>query len=114
MTDVRVELYFAMVDLVRVAQDAVLEPDVAGAITHVAARAADPRTFLDSVAAAADELGLALNEVDWVATAHGLSRAQINSDYYHALLPQLEHQPVGGGGGDFHCYPPGGSDERDT
>ena len=48
-----------------------------------------------------------------MATAHGLSRAQINSDYYHALLPQLEHQPVGGGG-DFHCYPPGGSDERDT
>lgn len=105
----REQVYFAMVDLVRSTDDCILEPDLAGAFTHVAARATDRDAFLAIVTEAASEMGLSLHDVEWVATSADLSRTQANSAYYHDLIPQLERQPVGWA--EFQCYPHGRSDE---
>jgi hypothetical protein len=51
-------LYFTSVDLVRDGDRCVLDPDLAGAFTHVAARAADENAFLELIADAAKQLGL--------------------------------------------------------
>jgi hypothetical protein len=70
-------LYFTSVDLVRDGDRCVLDPDLAGAFTHVAARAADENAFLELIADAAKQLGLIVHDVEWMCGTDCLSRRQV-------------------------------------
>jgi hypothetical protein len=72
----------------------VLDPDLAGAFTHVAARAADENAFLELIADAVKQLGLMVHDVEWTCGAYCLSRRQVRSGYYHELVAQLSDEPV--------------------
>jgi hypothetical protein len=96
-------LYFAFVELVRDGDECVLDPDMAGAFTHVAARAANKRAFLESVTEAAGQLGLLVHDVEWLCGVNSLSPRQLRSGYYHALAAQLSDEPVAWA--EFQCYP---------
>jgi hypothetical protein len=96
-------VFFAFVKLVPARAETVLGPGAGGAFTHVAARALDDDSFLDRVRHGAAELGLLLDDVEWLSTAQGLTPVQIRSKYYHDLVDQLQDHPIAWA--ELKCYP---------